>query len=89
MSDKTVKFTDKHKRILLDINTIFLEISPFKLFINAFYEMTHNFYYQIDGKRRFLISPPSESPKLHSFPEGHPSFRSAQIFPYKFYFHSI
>ena len=85
MRDKTVAFSDKHIRKLLDINNIYLDISPSKLFINAYYDMTHNFFYQIEGQRRFLISPPSETPKFHSFPEGHPSFRSSQI-SYKFYF---
>eukprot|EP01083_Nonionella_stella_P226477 804255_1 len=85
MKDKTVQFTDKHIRELLDINHIHMEISPSALFINSFYDITHNFYYQIDGTRRVLISPPSETLKLRPFPEGHSSYRSSQI-PHKFYF---
>ena len=83
--DRTVHFSETMKRELRDINEINLELSPTSLFINAHYEITHSLYYQIEGSRRFLISPPSESLKLRSFPEGHPSYRSSQI-PHKFYF---
>ena len=82
---KTIKFSASHFRKLSDFNDIFLEVSPPKFFINSHYEITHNFFYQIVGNRNFLISPPSESLKLRSFPEGHPSYRSSQI-PFKFYF---
>ena len=83
--DRTVHFSDTLKRELQDINQINLDLSPTALFVNAHYEMAHSLFYQIEGSRRFLISPPSESLKLRSFPEGHPSFRSSQI-PHKFYF---
>jgi len=83
--DRTVEFTDTLRRELHDINQINLDLSPSALFVNAHYEMAHSLFYQIEGSRRFLISPPSESLKLRSFPEGHPAYRSSQI-PHKFYF---
>jgi len=43
------------------------------------YDVTHNFYVQIRGRKRFVLFPPKDWRKLYLFPRVHPSSRSSQI----------
>eukprot|EP01118_Nematostelium_gracile_P001414 TRINITY_DN11445_c0_g1_i1.p1 TRINITY_DN11445_c0_g1~~TRINITY_DN11445_c0_g1_i1.p1 ORF type:complete len:418 (-),score=99.69 TRINITY_DN11445_c0_g1_i1:7-1224(-) len=45
----------------------------------AHYDMVHNFYAQIAGKKRFILFDASEADKLYTFPALHPSARQSQI----------
>eukprot|EP00939_MAST-03C_sp_MAST-3C-sp1_P003183 g3183.t1 len=43
------------------------------------YDVTHNFYVQIRGRKRFVLFPPKDWRKLYLYPRVHPSSRSSQI----------
>lgn len=43
------------------------------------YDHSHNMYAQIFGTKTFILSPPSEFPKLYVHPFSHPSARQSQV----------
>lgn len=45
------------------------------------YDLLHNFYCQIHGKKKFVLFPPSDAKHLYLFPRLHPSSRMSQIDP--------
>ena len=46
------------------------------------YDLQHNFYAVIKGKKRFTIAPPEDISRLHLFPFHHPRQRQAQSWDY-------
>mmetsp|Transcript_1678 Transcript_1678/g.5972 ORF Transcript_1678/g.5972 Transcript_1678/m.5972 type:complete len:556 (-) Transcript_1678:27-1694(-) len=45
----------------------------------AHYDMVHNFYTQVVGKKRWIIIPPDQAESLHLYPAIHPSDRMSQV----------
>jgi len=43
------------------------------------YDVTHNFYVQVKGRKRFVLFPPSDWRKLYLYPRIHPSTRMSQV----------
>uniref|UniRef100_A0A6B2L6Y7 JmjC domain-containing protein n=1 Tax=Arcella intermedia TaxID=1963864 RepID=A0A6B2L6Y7_9EUKA len=43
------------------------------------YDESHNYYAQIYGKKKFILSPPEEYKKLNLYPKLHPGQRESQI----------
>jgi poly-D-alanine transfer protein DltD len=43
------------------------------------YDSSHNFFAQLYGKKKFILSPPSAYPKLYLYPSLHPSTRQSQV----------
>jgi len=44
------------------------------------YDPTHNFYYLLQGRKRFTISPPNNHDALYLHPFTHPAHRQTQTF---------
>lgn len=45
----------------------------------AHYDVSHNLYFQIYGRKRFLLAPPSAWEQLYLYPVLHPGHRSSQV----------
>ena len=43
------------------------------------YDMSHNLYVQLFGRKRFILFPPGAASALYLFPKSHPSHRSSQV----------
>eukprot|EP01121_Diplochlamys_sp_Union-15-3_P013126 TRINITY_DN4038_c0_g1_i2.p1 TRINITY_DN4038_c0_g1~~TRINITY_DN4038_c0_g1_i2.p1 ORF type:complete len:345 (+),score=48.58 TRINITY_DN4038_c0_g1_i2:54-1088(+) len=43
------------------------------------YDMDHNFFVQISGRKRFILFPPQEFRNLHLYPRVHPLTRKSQV----------
>ena len=80
-----MKFSNTMTKQLGHLWRVNYEISQSGLFIGSKYDITHNFYYQISGIKRVIISFPSEIDKLNSYPFGHENFKFSRI-PHKYYF---
>jgi hypothetical protein len=45
----------------------------------AHYDESRNFVVVLGGRRRYILSPPSECPNLELYPDGHPSSRHSKV----------
>ena len=84
ISPGTVEFSSKYKTKLGEEWHIQLEMAPFGMMTSMQYQLSHQFLYQVEGIRQFIVCSPSNHEKLHPYPEGHPRHQSSQI-PPKFY----
>ena len=48
-------------------------------FTQAHYDVADNFFVQCDGRKHFLVWPPSSAEALRVFPDAHPRARKAQL----------
>lgn len=46
---------------------------------HSHYDSNHNYYVQLYGYKRFLLSPPSQLRHFYLYPSAHPSFRQSQV----------
>eukprot|EP01125_Pyxidicula_operculata_P022902 TRINITY_DN966_c0_g1_i3.p1 TRINITY_DN966_c0_g1~~TRINITY_DN966_c0_g1_i3.p1 ORF type:complete len:287 (+),score=32.14 TRINITY_DN966_c0_g1_i3:10-870(+) len=66
--------TDRNKPI-----TIMLWMGSKGATAPSHYDKSHNFFVQINGKKRFILSPPEEHHKFHLYPSLHPMRLQSQI----------
>lgn len=84
-SEKSVELiANKLNRKLSQTTHMNIHISPFNYFSATKYDITHNFYYQIDGESRVLISDPSQTSYIFPYPS--PSLTTISQIKYNFYF---
>ena len=47
------------------------------------YDQLHNFFFQLSGRKRFILFPPAATPWLVPFPVDHPLDRRSQLYLYR------
>lgn len=45
----------------------------------AHYDLYHNMYLQLEGRKRFLLFPPAQWQQLYPYPLLHPGGRASQV----------
>ena len=49
------------------------------VFTQAHYDEAHNFFCQVNGRKKFLLFHPSQFPSLYVYPYHHPADRQSQV----------
>ncbi|ETO36643.1 HSPB (heat shock 27kDa) associated protein 1 [Reticulomyxa filosa] len=79
-----VEFSQHWIKELSDEFHIQVQMWPGSMATAAIYHIHHQFIYQVEGSRRFIISPPNETSTWKPFPFAHPKHQSSQI-PFEYY----